>query len=228
LDILLTSKYGPQWLTWDPETIWSEIEVDFGVNPSVHTRNKVNALKTMHVVDAPWTEWEVFAVACQALNNNIPDFRILQKPTPAEIITAVDIMAKVKKREFSEEVGRFVAACFLDAGIVYLPPPVGFAQRYASMPRYKCTTCGKVDSDDDNEICDSCGAPQRYLEKTLRHDPAPVKSRYKEVMADGANRDYWLMDDTEDVQVAKLIVAKRRSSEAEAAMKTQLEAVRHG
>jgi hypothetical protein len=226
LDMLLLDKFGAEWLTWEPETIWSEIKAEFGVLPSTHVSNKVNAVKTLHVVDSPWTEWEVFNVIVEALVGNIPDFRRLQRPSPSDLIPAVHIMNRVKHKDFSEEVGRFVAACFLDASVLYLPPPVDFAQPYAEMPRYRCTKCGNIDTDEENDMCDSCGAPQEALEKTATNDPSSVKRRYDEVKAAGDNRSFYLMENTDDIQVAKLLVAEGAHRKMEVLMQKQLEEIR--
>lgn len=228
LDVLLLSKYGPEWLAWEPETLWHEIEQDFRVTPSVYARNKINALKTTHVVDTPWTEWEVFNQVALALTDVIPDFRVLQKPSPAQVISAVEVMGKIRPLPFSEEVGRYVAACFLSESIYYLPPPVAFAQPYAEMPRYRCRRCGNVDTDTDNAVCDSCGAPQEMLERTKRYDPEAVEKRYTEVMKERSTSGDWsiLQENVEDVQVAKLLQAKMRSQELSARLRSQMEAIR--
>lgn len=226
LDVLLLDRFGPPWLSWEPETIWAEVESEFHVTPSVYARNKVNAVKSLHLVRSPWTEWEVFAVVVQALTDNIPDFRTLQKPTPTQIIPAINMIADINTGTYSEEVGRFVAACFLDEGIFYLPQPVEFAQTYAAMHRYRCTKCGNIDSDDDNEICDSCGAPSSALERTPTHDPMPIKKRFDEVMTAGKGRDFWLQEDMVDVQVAKLLLAQQRDEEYKLRLKKQMEAIR--
>lgn len=229
LDVLLLSKYGPEWLSWEPETLWSEIESDFRVTPSVYARNKINALKTLHLVDTPWTEWEVFNQVVQALTDVIPDFRVLQKPSPAQIMSAVEMIRKVRLLPYSEEVARYIAACFLSEGIFLLPPPVEFAQAYATMPRYKCRRCQNIDTDTDNNVCDSCGAPQEMLERTLRNDPAPVQKRYTEVMSERTSNDEgsWsiLQETTEDVQVAKLLQAHARSHEMAKRLKEQMRAI---
>lgn len=222
LDMILLEKYGPQWLEWEPETVWSEILDDFKARSiSVHVRNKINAVKLMHVAHTPWTEWEVFAVVCQAMNDNIPDFRVLQKPSPDQIIAAVNMMARIKKREFSEEVGRFVAACFLDDGVFYLPPPVSFAQEYVAQPEYRCTECGNVDTDEGNNMCDTCGAPQSALKQYLKRDYRPVMERFNKVMADGDGRDYDLEENPVDVQVAKLVRAVNWSRELDQRLTAQ-------
>lgn len=211
LDAILLDKYGPLWLDWEPETIWSEINDDFKQVISAHNRNKIQAVKLCHLVDTPWTNWEVFVLVVQALNNNVPNFRILQRPTIAQILNAVNIMDKIKSEsevKFSEEVMKFIAACFLDDGVVYLPPPVDEAQPWASRPRYRCSKCGKIDVDDDNDICDSCGVSDKYLVKEMERDYRPTKKRYDECLAAGDSRDELGDDSPEDVQTAKLLVAR--------------------
>jgi len=224
LDLILIDTFGPDWLEWESETVWSEIEAEFGATPSVHSRNKINALKTMHIVDTPWTEWEVFNIVAQALNGNIPDFRILQKPSPLEVAFAVEVMRKVKEREFSSEIARFVAAAFLNEEIVYLPPPVEFAQVHASVPRYKCRKCGNYDTDDANNMCDLCGAPQSMLERSLQRDPTEVKQRYDHVSGLGRNRQFNLMETAIDIQVAKLIAMKEGLRQRDRLLREQTEA----
>ena len=222
LDMLLLEAFGPQWLDWEPETIWAEIQDDFKAKSiSVHVRNKINAMKLLHVATSPWTEWEVFTVTVQALNDNIPDFRMLQKPSPDQIIAAVAIMNKVKEQKFSEEVGRYVAACFLDEGIYFLPDPVGFAQEYAAQPEYRCSKCGNVDTDEGNNMCDACGAPQAALKLYLKRDFRPVATRFQKVMADGDSRDYDLEENEVDVQVAKLVRAFNWKAELDKRLSSQ-------
>ena len=208
LDMLLIRKFGPLWLDWEPETIWTEIKDDFKqATISVHNRNKIQAVKLCHLLDTPWTAWEQFVVVCQSLNNNVPNFRTLQKPTIAQVMSAVDIMDRIREAKFSEEVLKFISACFLDEGVVYLPPPVDEAQQWASEPRYRCKRCGKIDRDDDNDICDSCGASSKHLVKALERDYRPVKARYDECVRLGDDRPE-LQETPEDVQTARLLVAR--------------------
>ncbi|MHA2334905.1 MAG: hypothetical protein ACXAEU_22950, partial [Candidatus Hodarchaeales archaeon] len=75
LSAVLLSKYGYQWLDWEPETLWQEIKDDFNSVISVHNRNKIQAVKTCHVVSTPWKRWEVFSVVVMAFTNNVPNFR---------------------------------------------------------------------------------------------------------------------------------------------------------
>lgn len=208
LDTLLLEEYGPLWLDWEAETIWSEIRDDFKTpGVSVINRNKIQAVKLCHLMETPWEAWEVFTPVCMAFTGNIPHFRIFQKPSPAQILITVDILHRIDSHPFSEEMGKFIAASFLDEGIHYLPPPVDFAQTWASEPQYRCKVCGKIDRDDTNEVCDSCGAPESELVKEPVRDFRPVEARFKSIQSlpDGQRPE--LGETVEDVQTAKLLVA---------------------
>lgn len=206
LGIVLLQEFGVDWLGWEAETLWSEIQRVFKQPPlPVHNKNKIQAIRTAHVVESPWTDWETFVVVSQSLNNNIPNFQVLHKPTPAQIANTVNVLGRIAEREFSDEVQKFIAACFLDEGIYYLPPPVDFAQDEASMLRYRCSKCGNIDRDDSNEECDVCGAPESDLVKEPKFNIVPVKARYEKIVSQGEDHDE-LQETEEDVQVAKLLV----------------------
>lgn len=208
LDMLLLDVFSVDWLAWEAETLWFEIQRVFKQSAiPVHNKNKIQAVKTAHLVESPWTDWETFTVLSQSLNNNIPNFMMLHKPTPAQIMNTVTILNKIRLLEFSDEVQKFIAACFLDESIYYLPEPVDFAQDEAAMLRYRCSNCGNIDRDDSNEQCDVCGAPESSLKKEPKFDVASVKARYNQILSQGEDRDE-LKETVEDIQVAKLLVAK--------------------
>lgn len=208
LDLLLIREFGAEWLGWEANTLWSEIQRVFEQPPlPVLSKNKIQATRTLHLTEAPWMDWETFCVVCAPLNNNIPNFEMLHKPTPAQIMAAVNMMNAIIAREWSEEVSKFIAACYLDDSIYYLPPPIDFAQDEAAMLRYRCKKCGNIDRDDENDWCDLCRADKSYLVKEPKFDVASVQRRYNEIMRQGEDRDT-LQETVEDVQVAKLLVAK--------------------
>lgn len=206
MDLVLIDAFGVEWLGWEAETLWSEIQRVFKQPPiPVHNKNKIQAVRTAHVAESPWEDWETFVVVSQSINNNIPNFKVLHKPTVAQIMNSVSILNKIRKLDFSDEVQKFIAACFLDESVYYLPPPVEFAQDEAAMLRYRCRRCGNIDRDDDNEFCDSCGAPEKFLYKEPKFNWAPVERRFNEVLHQ-EDRDE-LQETVEDIQVAKLLVA---------------------
>ena len=116
-------------------------------------------------------------------------------------------MAKIDMQTLSDEVEMFIAAAFLDDGVYYLPPPANVAQDWASRPQYRCRRCGKIDRDDENDVCDSCGAPDTELVRELGLDYRPVMQRYDQCVLLGDEHDV-LQETVIDVQVAKLLVAR--------------------
>jgi len=129
-DVSLLAKYDLDWFIWEPQTLWREIKDDFRV-PSIsdHTCTKIQAIRTLHINEWFWTKWEVFCWITQALNNNIPDFHVIQKPSIAQLLNAIEIADMVRTgEEFSQEVQGWVASCMVDEGIFYAPNSIAFCQ----------------------------------------------------------------------------------------------------
>lgn len=189
-DVALLARYDLDWFVWDAQVLWREIKSDFHV-PSIsdHTCAKIQALRTLHINEWFWTKWEVFCWITQALNNNIPDFHVLQKPSLAQILSAVEIADMVRTgEEYSQEVQDWIAASMMDEGVFYAPSPITFCQ---------------------DEI-------ERLLVELKVEDSgkliAAVQSRYREVAS--FSDSYWssatepiLHESVVDIQVAKLKVA---------------------
>ena len=129
-DLALLAKYDTAWFEWDPDTLWKEIKEDFHVSSiSDHARAKIQAIKTLHINEWFWDKWEVFCWITQALNNNIPDFQVIQKPTVPQLLNAVDIATMVRSgEEFIQEVQSWVAASVVEEGVFYVPDPIKFCQ----------------------------------------------------------------------------------------------------
>lgn len=227
LDVLLLDEFGLDWLVWNPETLWQEIARVFDVTISATGRNKVQALRTAHLVRSPWFAWETFQPVVKAFCGEVPDFRTLIRPTISQLLIGVDALNRVRKRTFGEDVSRYVAACCLDSEVCYLPPPLDFAQEYASQPRYRCRRCGNIDTDEENQVCDSCGAPQSELKKTLARDPESVRKKFEPVRHLSDDEREVLEETAVDIQVAKLLVATRRAAVAQAQLVAQLEAIKN-
>jgi hypothetical protein len=197
LDIKLIDKYKTDWFEWSPETLWREIMDDFRT-PSIsdHVKSKIQAVRTVHLSDWTFSKWEVFSIITQALNNNIPDFEIMRKPTISQLFAAVDIITMIRNDvEFSQEIQDWCGASMIDEGVIFAPQPIAFCQ------------------DEILAIQESIGAPV---------DPKPVQERWKSVASLPAN-EIVLEENPIDIQVAKLIVARDYMQMRRDQMKVQLE-----
>jgi hypothetical protein len=160
LDLALIKTFKFDWFTWDPETVFQEIKLTFNTSIADINRVKLMAIMTLHVTDSSWEQWEIFENTIIALNGQIPRPTYIQPCDVSALMAGVDIINDIRKEDFNDEVGRYVAACFLNDEISYAPPPLDFAQPYLSRPRYKCQHCGNHGDalPPFNGRCDSCSA----------------------------------------------------------------------
>lgn len=128
LDFLLLQKYGPEWVEWEPETLEHHIPTDFST-PTVSDLNmsKIQACKTLHLVDSFWQRWEVFVWCAMSFNSVFPDFEVMQVPTVAQAMVAVDIANRIRSDvEFSLEVRTFLDTLHRYDGVLVPLPPLDF------------------------------------------------------------------------------------------------------
>lgn len=262
LSSLLVKRFGGDWIEWEPETLWEEISKEFTplfrskfgarffVTVSSLTKNKIQAVRTLLLTNGFWDAWEIFSPVTQALNNNIPTFHLLQKPSVAQLFNAVTIAKMIKSdQEYSEEVGRYVAACALDEGVWVLPEPLYFAQLYAAQPQYECLDCGNIDELDipkTDARCDACtcrfstdhdahalnwkparGIPEeagKNLKLSLKHDPTAAQARWDQIKGMPAD-EVELDEEQDDIVCAKLLVARDYMGLRKRQLRHQLEAL---
>lgn len=227
LTLVLMEKFGSEWLEWEPDTLKREILTTFrATSVSEHNWQKIQAVRVLTSTMGYWLEWHIFEKIIQALNNNVPRFDITQRCTMPQLMAGVDIANTIRRETYGEEIQRYVSACALDEGVVYLPTPLDFAQRTLSEPVYVCKVCGNVDTDDFDGRCDFCtarflddhplntkpavGVPANAginVEHSLKRDPKLIEARFLELKEKGPDVLKLDEDKTEDVQAAKLMVA---------------------
>jgi hypothetical protein len=228
LDYALLRSFGLEWFTWDTSTIWAEVHRNFKTEISEHNRNKIQAVKTLHVSSVPWDSWNVFEKIIQGLNNNVARWDIVQAPTIEQLFAGIDIIDNVRMEEFSSEVRRYMAAVVLNEDILFVPPPLDFIQLEVSQPYYVCLDCGSHELALYHDgLCTPCSKkvspeqglslrpPQdilelgygRNIELRLKFNPDPVEARWSEV-SHLATDKVDLKESPEDVQVAKLLIAR--------------------
>jgi hypothetical protein len=89
--------------------------------------SKINAVKTLHLVDTFWERWEVFNWCTMALNGIFPDFEVMQVPTISQCLISCDIARRLRMDvDWSSEVKEFVSAVFRTDGVVCAFEPCDF------------------------------------------------------------------------------------------------------
>lgn len=127
LDLVLLRKYGVDFLGWQGETLEHVVPQDFSSSLSHVNLSKIQACKTLHLVDSFWNQWEVFSWLTMALNGIPPDFEIMQVPTTAMAAVAVDIANRVRTDvPWSGEVKAFIRTLMEHDGIHVTLSPLEF------------------------------------------------------------------------------------------------------
>ena len=125
LNLILLKEFGKEYLGWEPETCWFEIQRTWGVSVSESSRNKVQAIRTCHVSDQPYERWEIFEKVALGLLGMSPRFDLIQKTTPHRASVALEVFGHVRpEKTISSEVYKYISACMLDYGMVYGPGPL--------------------------------------------------------------------------------------------------------
>lgn len=244
LGMVLLKRYGPEFVEWDGDALYSDILDDFKAT-SISDQNwqKIQAFRTLLLSSAPWHEWEVFENVVQALNNNMPDPEITQRCTVAQLLAGVEMINDIRDDEpWGEEIWKYVAACSLDQGIPWVPEPLDPAVHFIEEPHFECPTCEHVVDIDldrlkcivsydtefpltDNGTPSNCPVANntwKGLTKKKR-DGSAVKAKFDE-WKDFEELDF---DENDDVELpaAKLVVAHRYAKLRREQLIEQLEAL---
>lgn len=143
LDLLLLRQYGPEWMMWEPETIMARVPQDFRTSDvSDLNLHKIQAMKTLHFNDTFWQRWEVFNWCTQSFNNIVPDFEVMQVPSTAQLLVAVDTARRVREDvEYTGEVKYFMRSSCKHDGIFCPPEPLEFLE---VMPDHDLLDCKEI------------------------------------------------------------------------------------
>ena len=130
LDLILIKKIGPEYLEWEPETLWAEISKSFNTTIAEVNKAKIQAARTCHVTESPYETWNIFEKVTVAFSGGIPRFDLLQKRRPHMCSASLDVMKLLKDAKVSDEVYRYIAAVMLDDGMCYGVGPLLPCNKY--------------------------------------------------------------------------------------------------
>lgn len=228
IDLALMKMFGLEWFDWDPATINSEVKRAFKTELSELARAKIQTVKTLHVSEMPWKEWQVFEKIIQGLNNNIPAWEFMQAPSLEQLYAGIDIMNTIRVHTFSDEVKLYMAASVLHEEVTFVPPPLDFIQLEIAHPHYTCRVCGHEESslfsDGVCSVCSKKFSPDKGLSMLpdpallqqgigkevdvyVKHNHSMVERRWDDLKGKPlASIEF--QETAEDIQVAKLLIAR--------------------
>ena len=120
----MTRAYGKEWLSWEPETLWSEIRDDDGVFiiPRVN-KDKIMAVRLAVKTDLPWKRLDLFENVSLAFAGLVPRFDMMQPLEPYQVAFGVDVLYRIHPGiEYDDDVKGYIAAILVHDGLSWVPP----------------------------------------------------------------------------------------------------------
>lgn len=136
-------KMGPGVLAKSPETLFALIDKTAGnktntdaaasvehyhltsnlktdVPPLV--RNKIYAIRTVAITDAPYSEWNIFEKVGGAFSGRLANFSHVEPLSASECAVTLALMNTIRKDTTTKEVDIYVAACCVSGGLYTVLP----------------------------------------------------------------------------------------------------------
>jgi hypothetical protein len=187
LNILPILESHKDWMEWEPETIWHEMENHLDTTSIIPRTVKdiVMSVKLCLLNNMTWEKWNVFEKVVMAFNNETPIFEVVQKPSLGQISLTIEILNKIKPNIFADEVKLYIAAVAHNDGYIVIPDNLKFAQE--ELNRYSKDIADKreainlawklfkikgesIPKDDDNFVTIQCTrmlAIDKYVKQQL-------------------------------------------------------------
>jgi len=131
--VILTDRWGVEFMEWDPITVGLEIQNEFGVEPSSELQDKIQSACSLFTSNLFFVSIEAFNATCNALNfgdvaselfvpADLDD--VLWGVTEARILLGDDF----EEDEFSHDVKRYIGLLMAKAGYKRPPSVLAFAE----------------------------------------------------------------------------------------------------
>jgi hypothetical protein len=162
-------KSLPEWRDIsEPETL-SIVAQNNNIDISEIEMDMINAIKTILTVDTPWEDPFIFENIVDAFNGDPVIPEVLTKPPLRNIVLTVSAMNEIKEKKFSDNVAKYIAAIAIDDSMIYLPPPLDFANKF--IPNIRPELRNKL----KNSITEIMNTPFDYPFKETEEDIQIVK-----------------------------------------------------
>lgn len=125
---------GPQFIAWEPETIYLDIHHKTGLDPDALTRDKLQACITLITTPYFFTDAAVFENITTAFNHYVSGPEILHEASPAQMAWAVTeaefllSLHDIPMAQFDFEPTGYAAVVLFREGYVVAPRQLQFAQ----------------------------------------------------------------------------------------------------
>lgn len=127
---VLQKEFGPEWLDWEPEVLWDEIENKFGISIREQPRamrDKIMASRVSVTSNVPWLDWHPFLATVQAFNGISPKVEYAEPAQLGHLAYGIQTLKRIQPENTFDRDVRFTIAAHLHAeGLCWVPDePIG-------------------------------------------------------------------------------------------------------
>lgn len=136
---ILLNEFGSEMHEWEPETIWMEIQDEYGIDLVDCNKDKLIAVIGLLTTNSFYENFQAFEAIGKSLNGQTADFEWVTPLTPEEATWAV-IESKLldeTPEEFSREIQAYVREVLREGGLYTSPPALSFCNISATYPAEK-------------------------------------------------------------------------------------------
>lgn len=131
--VLLTDRFGPEFMDWDPVTVGMEIEAEYGIEPIAELQDRIQAGSSLYTTDLFFVSLETFSPVCNALNFGTATSQIMLPADLDDVLwgctEALILLGEIyEAAQFSHNIALYVGALLSQAGIVKPPKILAFAE----------------------------------------------------------------------------------------------------
>lgn len=132
---VLTNRFGGHWARWELDTLISEVRHEklFDIDSSPLVLDMVAAIQTLFSHQGYWDDWALFQNITLALNGHGASFRMVQPPSPAQILFSLETAERIRPiptESIHPDVWRFIAGSFRWHGLNFCVGVAATAQPY--------------------------------------------------------------------------------------------------
>jgi len=106
-------------------------------------RNKIYAIRTASMSDAPYEEWNIFEKVGGAFNGRVANFSHLEPMSSGECAVTVALLDAIRPDRFSNEVKIYIAACCHQDGLLTVNPVDELAIAEKFLQQFNAESAGK-------------------------------------------------------------------------------------
>jgi hypothetical protein len=99
LYIVLSKKYGEEWLSWEPLTIYLELREDYSAEPAPEVIDRISAVQIIMTTSSFYDDLYGFMGVCNTLASGSPSFSMFDPVTTAEAVWAVTEVGMLREPE---------------------------------------------------------------------------------------------------------------------------------